>query len=122
MFGADNDYGVRFSRHKEKSLRRSIGSAFVGCALLFPWISPMLALAQTVQPGKYTGNAFFVFVDKPMSHMVTLTVDKFVEDRVQGVAWAGGAFCRVGTPVRGRIKGDVLKLRGAPVKEGCAIN
>jgi len=70
-------------------MRRSIGFAFGGCALLFPLISPMPALAQTVQPGKYTGNMAYNIQGRPMSLMVKLTIDKVEEDQVQGIAWVG---------------------------------
>jgi len=102
-------------------VRHSFGLVFIGCALLFPLISPMSVLAQTIQPGKYTGRVQFVFMGKPVSHMATLTVEKVADERIWGVAWLGGELCRVDTPVQGRIEGGVLKLWGNPVKEGCGI-
>jgi hypothetical protein len=99
-------------------MRQSIGFALLGLL-----ISPALSWAQTVSPGKYAGNMQFVGpAGKPWTEMVTLTVDKVDGDQISGVAWVGTKFCQVDTPVQGRLEGDILKVRGAPVKEKCGIN
>ena len=103
---------------EEATMRHSIGVALFGLL-----ISPLPVLAQTIAPGKYTGRMEFMWAGgRLMSEMVTLTIDKVEGDRFQGVAWVGVKFCSVDTPVQGRLEGDVLKVRGAPVKEKCGIN
>jgi hypothetical protein len=59
---------------------------------------------------------------KPFNETVTLTIDKVDGDRVVGVAWVGSRLCSVDTPFTGRLEGDTLKLRGAPLKEKCGVN
>jgi len=87
-------------------VRHSFGLVFIGCALLFPLISPMSVLAQTIQPGKYTGRVQFVFMGKPVSHMATLTVEKVADERIWGVAWLGrgGNFAASTRRCRGGLK------------------
>ena len=103
----------------EATMRHSIGVALFGLL-----ISPLPVLAQTIAPGKYSGRFEFKWAGdgRLMSEMATLTIDKVEGDRFQGVAWVGVKSCQVDTPVQGRLEGDVLKVRGAPVKEKCGIN
>ena len=96
---------------------------FIGLALVALSLPPRLVLAQTVSPGKYTGRMELVNpAGKPMNETVTLTIDKVDGDRVEGVAWVGTRLCSVDTPFTGRLEGDTLKLRGAPLKEKCGVN
>jgi len=103
----------------EATMRHSIGVALFGLL-----ISPLPVLAQAIAPGKYTGRMEFKWAGdgRLMSEMVTLTIEKVEGDRFQGVAWVGVKSCKVDTPVQGRLEGDVLKVRGAPVKEKCGIS
>jgi hypothetical protein len=104
---------------REATMRRLIGVALFGLL-----ISPLPILAQAMAPGKYSGRMEFIWPGdgRRMSEMVTLTIDKVEGDRFEGIAWVGIRACQVDTPVRGRLEGDVLKVRGAPVKEKCGIN
>jgi hypothetical protein len=85
---------------------------------------PLSVLAQSIAPGKYSGRVEFTWAGdaRRMSEMVTLTIDKVEGDRFEGVAWVGFKFCQVDTPVQGRLEGDLLKVRGKPVKEKCGIS
>ena len=93
----------------------------VGVVLLGLMVQPLLVAAQTVAPGKYTGNINFMWLGKPMHEMVTLTVDKVEGNQIQGVAWVGTKRCQVDTPVQGQLDGDALKVLGKAVKEDCGI-
>lgn len=93
----------------------------VGCVLLVLLGQPSAALAQSLAPGKYTGNFYYLWMGKPMQDMVTLTIDSVDGNEFKGVAWQGNKTCRVDTPVRGRLDGETLTVTGKPVKEGCGI-
>lgn len=93
----------------------------LGCALL-GWLGqPSVALAQSLAPGKYTGNFQYLWMGKPMQDMVTLTIESVEGKEFKGVAWQGNRTCRVDTPVLGRLDGETLIVTGKPVKEGCGI-
>jgi hypothetical protein len=53
---------------------------------------------------------------------VTFTIDNVDGKEVHGVAWVGTPLCSVDTPVKGTLEGDLLKVRGTPLKERCGIN
>lgn len=93
----------------------------VGCALLGLIGQPATALAQSLAPGKYSGTFSYLWMDKPMQDMATLTIEKVEGNQFEGVAWLGNKTCRVDTPVRGKLDGDTLTVLGKPVKEGCGI-
>jgi hypothetical protein len=96
------------------------------CLALFGLLMPppLLVLAQAITPGKYNGKVEFTWSGdgRRMSEMATLSIDKVEGDRFEGVAWVGYSFCKVDTPVQGRLEGDLLKVRGKPVKEKCGIS
>ena len=93
----------------------------VGCALLGLLGQPSAVMAQSLVPGKYTGNFSYLWVGKPMQDMATLTIETVDGNQFQGVAWLGNKNCRVDTPVRGRLDGETLTVTGKPVKEGCGV-
>jgi hypothetical protein len=89
-------------------------------ALLLPSF-PLLA--QTVSPGKYSGQIEFQGPGgRQVRSTVMFNVEKVEGDQVHGVAWFGTPNCSVDTPVQGKLEGDTLKVRGAPVKERCGVN
>ena len=99
-------------------MRTFIGLALVSLSLYLP-----TSLAQQLAPGKYTGRMEFTSpAGKPINETVTLTIEKVDGDRVEGIAWVGTRLCSVDTPFAGRLEGDTLKLRGAPLKEKCGVN
>jgi hypothetical protein len=93
----------------------------VGCALLGLIGQPSAVLAQSLEPGKYTGTFSYLWMDKPMQDMATLTIETVDGNQFQGVAWLGSKLCRVDTPVRGRLDGETLTVTGKPVKDGCGV-
>ena len=93
----------------------------MGCALLVLLGQPSAVVAQSLAPGKYTGNYNYLWMGKPMQDMVTLTIETVEGNQFQGVAWVGNKTCRVDTPVRGRLDGETLTVTGKAVKEGCGV-
>jgi hypothetical protein len=93
----------------------------VACALLGFLGQPFAVEAQSLAPGKYTGNFNYLWMGKPMQDMVTLTIETVEGNQFQGIAWLGNKTCRVDTPVKGRLDGETLTVTGKPVKEGCGI-
>jgi hypothetical protein len=47
----------------------------MGCALLGLLGQPFAVVAQSLAPGKYTGNYNYLWMGKPMQDMVTLTIE-----------------------------------------------
>ncbi len=96
--------------------------SFVQVSLLVLATAAAAATAQTIAPGKYTGNKIGTTASgKPDSNMVTLTIEKVEGDQVQGVAWVGGKHCRVDVPAEGQLNGDVLTLTGKSDKDKCGF-
>ena len=92
-----------------------------GCALLALLGQPSAVVAQSLAPGKYTGNYQYLWMGKPMQDMVTLTIETVEGNEFHGVAWVGNKSCRVDTPVRGRLDGETLTVTGKAIKEGCGV-
>jgi hypothetical protein len=90
-------------------------------ALLVHAAVPSMLFAQSLTPGKYSGRMEYRDkADRPRSDMVTLTIDKADGNQFEGVAWIGTPNCRRDVPVRGKIDGDTLKVRGGE-KEECSV-
>jgi hypothetical protein len=94
----------------------------IGAGIIALGLQATAAVAQSVTPGKYTGRVDFMVAGNAVGQTAELTIVKVEGDRIEGVAWVGVTFCRVDTPVTGRIEGDVLKVRGKAVKENCGVS
>jgi hypothetical protein len=89
-------------------------------SLLGMLMIPIVATAQALAPGKYSGRLEYVEISgRTVSDLSTLTIEKIDGDRVQGTAYIGFQFCREDVPFSGRIVGDKLTVGGKHAKEMC---